>query len=172
VLFLNARNVLIANEAMWRGSVDEAAVHVREVIARAIALGATAVILIHNHPSGNPTEEPDARQVVDLIRQAGRKAVAISGDLRGREFCEGLPGRAARELGGLDIPVNNAAYQQSKESILDITDEQFDQTFKTNVYATFRISKAAVPLMKPGAVIINNISVNSYNPGEELLDYA
>jgi NAD(P)-dependent dehydrogenase (short-subunit alcohol dehydrogenase family) len=119
-----------------------------------------------------PTEEPDARQVVDLIRQAGRKAVAIPGDLRGREFCEGLPGRAAQELGGLDILVNNAAYQQSKESILDITDEQFDQTFKTNVYATFRISKAAVPLMKPGAVIINTISVNSYNPGEELLDYA
>lgn len=83
-----------------------------------------------------------------------------------------MPGRAARELGGLDILVNNAAYQQSKESILDITDEQFDQTFKTNVYATFRLSKAAVPLMKPGAVIINTISVNSYNPGEELLDYA
>lgn len=119
-----------------------------------------------------PTEEPDARQVVDLIRQAGRKAVALPGDLQGREFCEQLPRRAAQELGGLDIVVNNAAYQQSKESILDITDEQFDQTFKTNVYATFRISKAAVPLLKPGSVIINTISVNSYNPGEELLDYA
>lgn len=119
-----------------------------------------------------PTEEPDARQVVDLIRQAGRKAVALPGDLQSRQFCEQLPGRAAQELGGLDILVNNAAYQQSKESILDITDEQFDQTFKTNVYATFRLSKAAVPLMKPGSVIINTISVNSYNPGEELLDYA
>ncbi len=119
-----------------------------------------------------PAEEPDAREVVDLIRQAGRKAVALPGDLRERSFCEGLPGRAARALDGLDIVVNNAAYQQSKESILDITDEQFDQTFKTNVYAMFRISKAAVPLLKPGSVIINTASVNSYDPGEELLDYA
>jgi len=119
-----------------------------------------------------PTEEPDAREVVDLIRQAGRKAVAIPGDLQDRAFCENLPRQAAQQLGGLDIVVNNAAYQQSKESILEITDEQFDRTFKTNIYATFRISKAAVPLMKPGSVIINTLSVNSYNPGEELLDYA
>ena len=119
-----------------------------------------------------PTEEPDAREVVDLIRQAGRKAVAIPGDLQDRAFCENLPRQAAQQLGGLDILVNNAAYQQSKESILEISDEQFDRTFKTNVYATFRISKAAVPLMKPGSVIINTLSVNSYNPGEELLDYA
>ena len=119
-----------------------------------------------------PTEEPDAREVVDLIRQAGRKAVAIPGDLQDRAFCEGLPGQAAQQLGGLDIVVNNAAYQQSKQSILEITDEQFDRTFKTNIYATYRISKAAVPLLKPGAVIINTLSVNSYDPGEELLDYA
>jgi len=119
-----------------------------------------------------PTEEPDAREVVDLIRQAGRKAVAIPGDLQSREFCEGLPRQAAQQLGGLDIVVNNAAYQQSKQSILEITDEQFDRTFKTNIYATYRISKAAIPLLKPGAVIINTLSVNSYDPGEELLDYA
>jgi len=119
-----------------------------------------------------PTEEPDAREVVDLIRQAGRKAVAIPGDLQGREFCENLPRQAAQQLGGLDIVVNNAAYQQSKESIFDVSDEQFDRTFKTNVYATFRISKAAIPLMEPGSVIINTLSVNSYNPEEELLDYA
>ena len=119
-----------------------------------------------------PTEEPDAREVVDLIRQAGRKAVAIPGDLQSREFCENLPRQAAQQLGGLDIVVNNAAYQQSKQSILEITDEQFDRTFKTNVYATYRISKAAVPLLKPGSVIINTLSVNSYDPGEELLDYA
>ncbi|MCW3796837.1 SDR family oxidoreductase [Sphingomonas sp. BN140010] len=119
-----------------------------------------------------PTEEPDAREVVDLIRQAGRKAVAIPGDLQERAFCENLPRQAAQQLGGLDIVVNNAAYQQSEESILDVTDEQFDRTFKTNIYATFRISKAAIPLLKPGAVIINTLSVNSYDPGEELLDYA
>jgi DNA repair protein RadC len=72
VLFLNAKNVLISNEAMWRGSVDEAAVHVREVIARAIALGATAIILVHNHPSGDPTPSTqDIRLTRDII-DAGR----------------------------------------------------------------------------------------------------
>ena len=119
-----------------------------------------------------PAEEPDAREVVDLIRKAGRKAVAIPGDIRTLAFCEQLVASAARQLGGLDILVNNAAYQQSKADISEITDEQFDQTFKTNVYGTFRISKAAIPLMKPGSTIINTISVNSYDPGEELLDYA
>ena len=72
ILFLNARNVLIANEAMWRGSVDEAAVHVREVIARAIALGATAIIMVHNHPSGDPTpSKQDIRLTRDIV-EAGR----------------------------------------------------------------------------------------------------
>ncbi len=119
-----------------------------------------------------PQEEPDAREVMELIRQAGRKAVALPGDLRSREFCEALPGKAMAQLGGLDIIVNNAAYQQSKKDILEITDEQFDQTFKTNVYAMFRICKAAVPMLKPGSVIINTASVNSYDPEPELLDYA
>ena len=119
-----------------------------------------------------PTEEPDARDVVALIRQAGRKAVAVPGDIRTREACEKVVSQAAGQLGGLDILVNNAAYQQSKESIFEVSDEQFDQTFKTNIYAPFRLSKAAIPLMKPGAVIINTISVNSYDPEIELLDYA
>ncbi|HEX8445150.1 MAG TPA: SDR family oxidoreductase [Sphingomonas sp.] len=119
-----------------------------------------------------PQEEPDAREVIALIRQAGRKAVAIPGDIRTLAFCERLVASAARQLGGLDLLVNNAAYQQSKADISEISDEQFDQTFKTNVYATFRISKAAVPLMPPGSAIINTISVNSYDPGEELIDYA
>jgi NAD(P)-dependent dehydrogenase (short-subunit alcohol dehydrogenase family) len=119
-----------------------------------------------------PTEEPDAREVVDLIRQAGRKAVAIPMDLRTRENCEKIVDRAVSGLGGLDILVNNAAYQQSKESIFDISDEQMVRTFETNIFATFRLSKAAIPNMKPGSVIINTGSVNSYDPEEELLDYA
>ncbi len=119
-----------------------------------------------------PTEEPDAREVVELIRQSGRKAVAIPADLRTQEACADIVQRAARGLGGLDILVNNAAYQQSKESIDEVTDEQFDRTFKTNIYAPFRLCKAAIRLMKPGAVIINTGSVNSYNPEPELLDYA
>jgi NAD(P)-dependent dehydrogenase (short-subunit alcohol dehydrogenase family) len=120
----------------------------------------------------HPDEEPDAREVVALIRQAGRKAVAIPMDIRGRENCERIVAQAVRQLGGLDILVNNAAYQQSKADISEISDEQMVRTFETNIFATFRLSKAAIPHMKPGAVIINTGSVNSYDPGEELLDYA
>ena len=71
ILFLNAKNVLIANEALWKGSVDEASVHVREVIARAIALGATALIIVHNHPSGDPAPSPEDRRVTDRLKRAG-----------------------------------------------------------------------------------------------------
>jgi NAD(P)-dependent dehydrogenase (short-subunit alcohol dehydrogenase family) len=113
-----------------------------------------------------PSEEPDAQDVAELIRTEGRKAVLIPGDLT--ELVE----RSHRELGGIDILVNNAAYQQSKASIADISFEQFDRTLKTNLYAMFWITKTALPLMKPGAAIINTASVNSFNPGEELLDYA
>ncbi len=119
-----------------------------------------------------PQEEPDAREVVALIRAAGRKAVALPGDIRAREFCEKLVADAVEGLGGLDILVNNAAYQQSKKTIFEVPDEEFDQTFKTNIYAPFRISKAAIPHMKPGSAIINTASVNSYDPEEELLAYA
>ena len=119
-----------------------------------------------------PTEEPDAQEVAQLIRAAGRKAVLLPADIRSRDNCEKIVAGAIKQLGGLDILVNNAAYQQSKESILDISDEQMVRTFETNYFAMFRISKAAVPSMPPGSVIINTGSVNSYDPGEELLDYA
>lgn len=119
-----------------------------------------------------PSEEPDAREVVALIQQTGRKAVALPADIRTQAACEKLVADAAEALGGLDIVVNNAAYQQSKADISEISDEQFVRTFETNIFATFRISKAAIPHLKPGAVIINTGSVNSYDPGEELLDYA
>ncbi|WP_032916971.1 SDR family oxidoreductase, partial [Mesorhizobium erdmanii] len=119
-----------------------------------------------------PSEEPDAQDVAELIRAEGKKAVLIPGDLTDQKFCVELVERAHRELGGLDILVNNAAYQQSKPSIDDISFEQFDRTLKTNLYAMFWITKTAIPLMKPGAAIINTASVNSFNPGEELLDYA
>ena len=119
-----------------------------------------------------PTEEPDAQDVAKLLRAEGRKVVLIPGDLTDEKFCRDLAARANRELGGLDILVNNAAYQQSKASIAEISAEQFDRTMKTNVYAMFHLSKAAIPLMQPGSAIINTGSVNSVNPGEELLDYA
>ncbi|MBV8394427.1 MAG: SDR family oxidoreductase [Alphaproteobacteria bacterium] len=119
-----------------------------------------------------PVEEPDAEEVAQLVRAAGRKIVKLPGDLRDQLFCTKLVADAASALGGLDIVVNNAARQVSQNSILDISNEQFDETFKTNVYAMFYIIKAAVPLLKPGATIINTASVNAYDPGENIIDYA
>jgi NAD(P)-dependent dehydrogenase (short-subunit alcohol dehydrogenase family) len=119
-----------------------------------------------------PAEEPDAAEVVALIRRAGRRAVALPGDIREEAFCQRLVADAARELGGLDILVNNAVYQKSQVSILDITTEQFDQTFRTNVYAMFWITKAALAHLGPGGAIVNTASVNAYDPSENLLDYA
>jgi NAD(P)-dependent dehydrogenase (short-subunit alcohol dehydrogenase family) len=119
-----------------------------------------------------PSEEPDAREVVQLIEQAGRKAVAIPGDLRDREFCRRLVSEAVQKLGGLDIVVSNAGRQQSKSSILDLSDEDFDATMKTNVYAPFWIIKAALPHLKPGAAIIGTTSEQAYDPSPDLYDYA
>lgn len=119
-----------------------------------------------------PAEEPDAQEVVALIKKAGRKAVAIPGDLREESFCRQLVERAVKELGGLDILVNNAARQQTKESILDITSADFDATMKTNVYAPFWITKAALPHLKPGAAVITTTSVQATDPSAELFDYS
>lgn len=119
-----------------------------------------------------PMEEPDAREVVDLIEKAGRKAVPLPGDITDPEFCKRMVAQAAERLGGLDILVNNAAKQHAVESIDDLSPEQFDQTFKTNIYATFWITKAALPHLKPGSAIINTSSVNAYDPSEDLLDYS
>lgn len=119
-----------------------------------------------------PAEESDAREVVQLIRDSGRKAVALPGDIRNETFCNKLVDEAVRELGGLDILVNNAARQQAVASILDLTTESFDATFKTNVYAMFWITKAALPHLDPGACIINTTSAQAYEPSAHLLDYA
>lgn len=119
-----------------------------------------------------PDEEPDAKEVVALIKKAGRKAIAIPGDLREEAFCKRLVEEAVKGLGGLDILVNNAARQQTHESILDITTEQFDWTMKTNIYAPFWITKAALPHLKPGSVIISTSSQQANDPSAELFDYA
>ena len=95
-----------------------------------------------------PAEEPDAREVIQLIKDAGRVGIPIPGDLRNRAFCQRLVEQAVQKLGGLDIVVCNAGRQQSHESILDISDEDFDSTMKTNIYAPFYIIKAALPHMK------------------------
>src|ERR1700716_1611358 len=119
-----------------------------------------------------PTEEPDAREVIALIKAEGRVAVAIPGDLRDETFCKNLVERAVKGLGGLDIVVNNAARQQSRESILDVTSEDFDATMKTNIYAPFWLIRAALPHLKPGSAIIATASEQSYDPSPDLYDYA
>ena len=119
-----------------------------------------------------PFEEADAQEVVELIKAAGRKAVALPGDIREESFCQQLVADAVRELGGLDILVNNAGKQQAVDSISDLTTEQFDATFKTNVYAPFWITKAAIPHLSAGASIINTSSVQAYDPSKNLVDYA
>jgi NAD(P)-dependent dehydrogenase (short-subunit alcohol dehydrogenase family) len=119
-----------------------------------------------------PTEEPDAKEVMALIEEASQKGAAIPGDLRDETFCKDLVAKAIEKLGGLDIIVCNAARQQSHDSILDITTEDFDATMKTNIYAPFWIIKAALPHLKPGAVIVATASEQAYDPSPELYDYA
>jgi NAD(P)-dependent dehydrogenase (short-subunit alcohol dehydrogenase family) len=119
-----------------------------------------------------PTEEPDAQEVIGLIRAEERKGVPIPGDLRDETFCKQLVQRAVDELGGLDIIVSNAGRQQARESILDLSSEDFDATMKTNIYAPFWIIKAALPHLRPGSVIIGTTSEQAYDPSPELYDYA
>lgn len=119
-----------------------------------------------------PTEEPDAKEVIALIKAEGRKAIAIPGDLRDEAFCKRLVAEAVQGLGGLDIVVNNAARQQTRASILDVSSEDFDATMKTNIYAPFWIIKAALPHLKPGSAIIGTTSEQAYDPSPDLYDYA
>lgn len=119
-----------------------------------------------------PEEQPDADEVLGLIRSADRTAVGIAGDLRDESFCKDLVERAVRELGGLDILVSNAGRQQAHASILDLSTEQFDWTMKTNIYAPFWIIRAALPSMPPGSCIIATTSEQAYDPTPDLYDYA
>lgn len=119
-----------------------------------------------------PEEEPDAREVIALIAAEGRKAVALPGDIRSEAFCQTLVAQAASQLGGLDIVVNNAGRQQYCESLEDLSTADFDATFKTNVYAPFWITKAALRYLQAQSVIINTSSVQAFKPSPILFDYA
>ncbi|WP_407165099.1 SDR family oxidoreductase [Bradyrhizobium sp. ORS 111] len=119
-----------------------------------------------------PTEEPDAQEVIAYIKAEGRVGLAIPGDLTSEAFCRDLVDRAVKGLGGLDIVVSNAARQQARESILDVSSDDFDATMKTNIYAPFWIIKAALPHLKSGACIIGTTSEQAYDPSPELYDYA
>jgi NAD(P)-dependent dehydrogenase (short-subunit alcohol dehydrogenase family) len=119
-----------------------------------------------------PSEGPDAMEVVTLIENAGRKAVPLPGDIQDEQFCRELVETARCALKGLDILVNVAGHQQARQSIAEITTKQFDETFKTNVYAMFWLCKAALPHMPAGATIINTASIVAYSPSKQLLDYS
>lgn len=119
-----------------------------------------------------PEEEADAKEVVQLIEAEGRKAVCVPGDLKSEAFCNELIGKAKDALGGLDILVNVAGKQTAVEDIANLTTDQFDATYKTNVYALFWLCKAAIPHMPAGAAIINTTSIQAVQPSETLLDYA
>ena len=119
-----------------------------------------------------PNEDSDAQEVIRLIKDEGRKGLALPGDLRDEAFCKKLVEDTVKGLGGLDILVCNAARQQSRESILEVSSEDFDATMKTNIYAPFWIIKAALPHLKSGAAIIATTSEQAYDPSPELYDYA
>ncbi|MFF0496935.1 SDR family oxidoreductase [Nocardia aobensis] len=117
-------------------------------------------------------EHEDAQQVVALVEQAGRKAVAVPGDLSDPEHCKAVIDRAATEFGKIDVLVSNAAYQMTHESLDEISGDEWDYTFKLNVGALFHLVKAAVPHMPAGGSIIGSSSVNSDMPSPTLAPYA
>jgi NAD(P)-dependent dehydrogenase (short-subunit alcohol dehydrogenase family) len=119
-----------------------------------------------------PQEEEDAVRIAGLIREAGVKAVQLPGDLQDPDYCRALIEQAVSELGGLDILVNNGGKQIFNEDITTLSDEQWQETFDVNVRATFLLTKAAVPHLKPGSTIINTTSSQAYSPSPVLLDYA
>lgn len=119
-----------------------------------------------------PAEEADAQEIVKLIEDCGRKAVALPGDISDAAVGKQLVQKAVDGLGGLDILVNNAGRQIAQERLEDISDEQFDRTMKTNIYAMFWITKAALEHMPPGSSIINTTSIQAYKPSPTLIDYA
>ncbi|RLK25669.1 hypothetical protein DER29_3679 [Micromonospora sp. M71_S20] len=118
-------------------------------------------------------EDADARETVRLVEEAGRKGIAVRGDITDEGHCQELIDRAVRDLGGIDVLVNNAAYQMAQDKgILGISDEQFDRVLKTNLYAMFWLCRAAVPHMAEGSAIINTSSIQAFDPSPQLLDYA
>jgi NAD(P)-dependent dehydrogenase (short-subunit alcohol dehydrogenase family) len=119
-----------------------------------------------------PEEEEDAAETAAWVTKAGRKVVKLPADVREEGVCGSLVERTFAELGDLDILVNNAAFQATHDAIAEFTTEEFDRTFKTNVYATFWLSKAALGRMKNGSVIINTASIQAFDPSPNLLAYA
>ncbi len=119
-----------------------------------------------------PDEESDAAETVNWIEKAGRKAIKVPGDLRQEQHCQEVIDRAFQEFGKLDLLVNNAAFQMTHDKIEEFTTEEFDRTFKTNIYALFWLTRAALPRMQQGGAVINTASIQAYDPTPNLLPYA
>jgi NAD(P)-dependent dehydrogenase (short-subunit alcohol dehydrogenase family) len=139
-------------------------------IGRAVALafareGADVLISYLN-------EEEDARETARVVEREGRRCLTVAGDIAEEAHCREIVRRAAEEFDRVDILVNNAAFQMTHESIQELSSEEFDRTFRTNVYAMFYLCKAALPLMKRGGSIINTASIQAYQPTSQLLAYA
>ena len=117
-------------------------------------------------------EDEDAKETARLVNEAGKKALLSAGDVADEDHCKKIVKQAVTEFGQIDILVNNAAFQMARDSIQDIPSDEFDKTFKTNVYSMFYLIKAAEPHMKPGSTIINTTSINAYKPHPKLLAYA
>jgi NAD(P)-dependent dehydrogenase (short-subunit alcohol dehydrogenase family) len=117
-------------------------------------------------------EHEDAKETARFVEAEGRRAIVIPGDVTDSDFCRQAVDTAVRELGRLDILVNNAAFQQHVASLDDLSEEQFDRTFKTNIFGYFYMAKAALPHLREGSVILNTGSVTGIQGSKELLDYS
>ena len=117
-------------------------------------------------------EDEDAEETAKWVKKAGKKAVLMPADVSDEEHCKKIVQKAVEEFGQIDILVNNAAFQMAREEIADIPSDEWDKTFKTNIYSMFYLVKAAEPHMKPGSTIINTTSINAYKPHPKLLAYA
>jgi len=117
-------------------------------------------------------EDEDAKETARYVEEAGQKAVLVPGDISEEAHCKEIVARAVQEFGQIDVLVNNAAFQMARQSLQEVPSEEWDRTFRTNIYAMFYLCKAAEPHMKPGSTIVNTTSVNAYQPTPTLLAYA
>ncbi len=143
-------------------------------IGRAVALcyAKEGADIVFTYLAGDDAERKDADETVRLVTAAGSKVVAVPGDIREKSFCKALVSRALEEFGRLDILVNNAAFQRTYAELADISEEEFDRTYRTNVYGTFFLTQASLAEMKPGGVILITCSIEAFEPKDELAPYA